>query len=243
MTGVRPFWNKLIPESWLLMTLVAVLLAVPRFVLMLSANYNSIAILFLLMWLAPFVFLGKRGRSGIGLTRPTRYFLLPVFFAVGFFASVVIYEIGFTLYQKSTLNWYVTVMNTFNKGDLIRQIKPHPGLFFLFCLPTLLLSPIGEEFFFRGMIQDSFTERFGEKIATLADALFFGFTHLAHYGIVITGSGRQILPSSLIWIALMMGMSLIFSLARSRSGSLWTAVLCHAGFNLGMMWSIFYLLN
>jgi hypothetical protein len=46
----------------------------------------------------------------------------------------------------------------------------------------------------------------------------------------------------LIWVLAMFFVSILFFLFRKYSDSLLGAIICHAGFNLGMIYCIFYLL-
>jgi hypothetical protein len=107
----------------------------------------------------------------------------------------------------------------------------------------MIFSPIGEEFFFRGMSQEAFADKWGSNRATFIEASFFGATHLAHHGLVATAVGWKFVPSGLVWVVLMMAVSYLLAFMRSKSGSIWGAVVCHSGFNLGMMMSIIYLLH
>lgn len=240
---VKPFWKKLFPQSWILVAGLAVLLAIPRFVLILSGNYNAIILIFILMWLTPFLLLSSEGRKQIGLIKPTRPRWLLWGFLLGMGSAIILYLIGYFIYGNTTDHWYTSVMNTFNRGTIIQDIRPNYLFFLLFALPTMIFSPIGEEFFFRGIMQEAFAEKWRTKTSTLVEAAFFGITHLAHHGLMTTTQGYRLLPSAFPWIVLMMSVSILLSWVRNQSGSIWGAVLCHAGFNLGMMWSIFYLMN
>lgn len=240
---IKPCWCKVIHDPVILTTTLAIVLAVPRFVWILGGQYNLIILVFLIMWILPFVFLTKNGRKAIGICRPTNIQWLFYGFLLGAISSVIIYLIGIILYDRSADNWYVTIMATFDKGNLISQIKPHPGFFLLITFPAMLFSPIGEEFFFRGMLHESYRARLGNVKASVIDAAFFGFTHLAHHGLVYQSSNLKFHPSGIIWILLMMMVSILLSFVRIKNGSIWGAVVCHAGFNLGMMGSIVYLLH
>nr|WP_294276790.1 CPBP family glutamic-type intramembrane protease [uncultured Chryseobacterium sp.] len=48
---------------------------------------------------------------------------------------------------------------------------------------------------------------------------------------------------ALIWVSGMFAVSMVFDLCRTKTGSLWEAIICHAAFNLGMIYCIFYSLN
>ena len=57
----------------------------------------------------------------------------------------------------SPLNWYVAIKATFiQRGDMIAATHANPALFFVFALPAMIFSPLGEEFFFRGILGREF---------------------------------------------------------------------------------------
>ncbi len=240
---LRPHWQRIVYHPILLVSILAVALAIPRFIWLLNGKYNYVILLFVLMWFFPFIFLTREGRKSIGIRKPGNLVWVLNGFMLGILSSFLIYLIGIAFFGRSSENWYVTIMNSFDKDNLIESIKPNIGLFLLVSFPSMLFSPIGEEFFFRGMIQDSFASEVGSQKATLTDAAFFGVTHLAHHGLILLDGRLKFYPSSLLWILLMMIVSILLSLMRKKSGSLWGAVACHAGFNLGMMACIFYLLH
>lgn len=240
---IRSHWQRIFYHPILLVSILAVVLAIPRFIWLLNGKYSYIILLFLLMWIFPFIFLTREGRKSIGIRKPDNLVWVLSGFLLGVVASLLIYIIGVAFFGKSSENWYVTIMNSFNKDNLIESIKPNIGLFLLISFPSMIFSPIGEEFFFRGMIQDSYAAEVGNQKATLIDAAFFGVTHLAHHGLILQDGILRFYPSSILWVLLMVLVSILFSFIRNKSGSIWGAVVCHAGFNLGMMGCIFYLLH
>ncbi len=240
---LKSFWLKVTRDPVILVTILAVVLAVPRFLWMLNGHYNYIILVFLVMWILPFIFLTKSGRKTIGICIPVNTRWLLYGFLLGLISSVIIHFIGTFLYGRSADNWFVSIMATFDKENLISQIKPHPGLFLLITLPAMLFSPIGEEFFFGGMLHESYRNNLGHVKASLIDATFFGVTHLAHHGLTYQSSILKFHSSGIVWILLMMLVAMLLSFVRMKAGSIWGSVTCHSGFNLGMMASIIYLLH
>lgn len=240
---IKPPWRKLVSNPIVLFTFLAFLLAIPRFYWLLNDKYNYIILLFVLMWSFPFLFLSQEGRRSIGLIKPSRYIWLLNGFLIGLMLAVLIYLVGVLLFKHTEENWYVTIMGSFNKGDIIKSIKPNISLFLLVTFPTMIFSPIGEELFFRGMIHEAYASKYGNQKGMLIDASFFGITHMAHHGLLKDENGFRLLPSSLIWVLLMMIVAVLFYFIKRKSGSIWGAVFCHAGFNFGMMGSIIYLLH
>lgn len=240
---IRPAWQRVVSDPIILVSVLAIALAIPRFIWLLNDRYNLIIGIFLVMWILPFLTLTKEGRTSIGIRRPQHLKWLPIAFFIGIGGAIAIHFIGYGLYGSSDQNWYVTIMNSFNKNDLIADVKPNPGIFLLITFPSMIFSPIGEEFFFRGMIHDSFASEYGQGKASLIDGTFFGITHLAHHGLFYSTSGMSFHLSGIPWALLMLLVSLLLSWMRKKSESIWGAVVCHAGFNLGMMFSIVYLLH
>ena len=219
--------------------LLILLLGVPRFILVLQANatrsYQFIPIVFIIMILLPFLFLNKDERKTIGLKRPTIKILLPAFM-IGVMACLGSYVLGL-FYDHSISNWFVYIANSYPAIPGLDRFT----LFLMVAIPSMIFSPLGEEFFYRGWVHQCFVDRWGETRASYIDALAFAFTHLAHFGIVYTVQGWQFLPlPALLWTAQMFLVSLLFTFCRNQSGSLWGAVVCHAGFNVAMSYIIVY---
>jgi membrane protease YdiL (CAAX protease family) len=107
----------------------------------------------------------------------------------------------------------------------------------------MIFSPIGEELFFRGIVHAAFARSMGENRASLVDSAAFALTHLAHFGLVFMDERWIFLGRpALLWIIAMFLVSRMFFIFKTRSGSLLGAILCHAAFNLGMIYCILYLL-
>lgn len=194
----------------------------------------------------PFALMSKSGRRQAGFVRPVSWLRLVVAFGAGAVGAFVFYAIGVALYgATSSLNWYVAIKATFmQRGDMIAVTHANPAIFLAFVLPAMIFSPIGEEFFFRGLFHEALAERFGYATSLGMDAALFGLIHIAHYGLVLQGAQVTVLfPSVIWWVLLIAATSFLFSLARLYAASLWAAVVCHAGFNLVMMWCIFFRLG
>jgi membrane protease YdiL (CAAX protease family) len=239
------FISTIIP-TWLLVVAIACILALPRFYWMLQGNYNAIIVIFLVMMALPFLLLSKFGRSQIGLTKPVSWMRVLVAFCAGSIGAVLVYVLGVALYgTESPLHWYVAVKATITqRGDAVAAVRAAPALFLVFALPPMIFSPLGEELFFRGIFHEAVAERFDTRVALIADAVAFGLTHIAHYGLAVqNGTLTFLFPSVIWWVLQMAAAALLFSFARMYAGTLWAAVLCHAGFNGTMMWCIFFALG
>jgi uncharacterized protein len=233
-------------SHWFSLFFIALLLAIPRFYWMLTGNYNAVAWIFLVMMALPFLLLTKAGRVQVGLTKPASWLRLIAMVIVGAAGAFAVYALGVALYGTSSpLNWYVAIKATFmQRGNMIAAVAANPRLFLVFALPAMFFSPLGEEFFFRGILHNTLEERFGSRSAYSLDAALFGLTHIAHYGLILAhGRLTLLFPSVVWWILLIAASSLLFSFARQYGRSLWAAVACHAGFNGMMMWCIFFRLG
>jgi membrane protease YdiL (CAAX protease family) len=107
-------------------------------------------------------------------------------------------------------------------------------------LPAMIVSPIGEELLFRGLIQQSFARRWNVVIATVVNGLAFGLVHLHVHGLWRDAAGFHLhLVSGALMVLLMAGLSAVFTLCRMRSGSLYAAMVAHSACNLAMIGAIF----
>jgi uncharacterized protein len=80
----------------------------------------------------------------------------------------------------------------------------------------------------------------GSRLTSPARAAFgstaaFALIHIPHHDIVFAGAGfvNMLVPLAL-WVLFMFGVSYLFLYARRQSGSILGAIVCHAGYILGM---------
>ena len=105
----------------------------------------------------------------------------------------------------------------------------------------MIFSPIGEELFFRGIVHSAFAASIGDKKASVVDGSAFALTHISHFGLVFINHQWSFLSMpTLIWVISMFLVSLLFFVFKKYSGSIIGAIICHAAFNLGMIYCIFY---
>ncbi|MCU0450453.1 MAG: CPBP family intramembrane metalloprotease [Bernardetiaceae bacterium] len=242
---LRPFWARFFRFDWKFGLWLILLVCVPRFALVLqanaTANYRYLALIMVVSALLPFLFLTRSGWRQIGLRKPKNYAWLGLGLGAGLLASLALHWLGHSLYGNSFQNWYVYIGQSLPKppGDGTQKLI----LFAVAATMSMIFSPVGEELFFRGIVNASFTESLGEARAAVADGAAFALTHLAHFGwVFVNGQWDFYWLPALLWVTGMFGVSLLFGYCKQRAGSLWGAVLGHAGFNLGMTYSIFYLL-
>jgi len=241
---LKPIWARLFAFNWLFGTVLLLAICIPRFLLVLQANmtgnYSSIGAIMVISAIVPFIFLSRNGLSKIGIVKPKNYRWLLYAFVLGMLVSALIFALGRVLYSDSISNWYVYIGRSYNIDTGLTG-NEKLVYFSIFAFTGMIFSPIGEELFFRGIVHSSFSASLGEKKATIIDGLAFAFTHLAHFGIIyISGIWKFLLTPSILWVTAMFLTSICFIFFKNKSGSILGAILGHAGFNLSMIYLIFY---
>ena len=232
--------------NWQFGLTLILLFGVPRFFFVLEANrtgnYSITSIIFVLMWITPFLLLKKEGRNIIGLKRLRNIKWLFYSFLLGIFACIIVFFLGKYLYQNMIGNWFVYISNSY--GSI-----PADGLkgynrqiyFAIFAVIGMTFSPIGEELLYRGLIHQSFVPEFGNNKASIIDSLAFAIVHLAHFGLVYdSGSWKILFIPAILWMILMFLASRLFFYCKSKTDSIYGAIISHAGFNFAMTYFIFY---
>ena len=195
---------------------------------------------FLMLWTTPYIFLGKEDRRAIGLGRSGGAARLLMAFAVGALAALAVYWSAAAIFGQGAEHPFSSVRASYFSGrtpDL-----PPLGLFLAFTIPALIFSPVGEEFFCRGVIARIGEKQGGAAFGVFLSAAVFALLHVMHHGLFRTPEGWGYVGSSgLFWILQMFALSVLFSILRRWSGSIWAAVSAHAGFNLAMNGVIFTL--
>lgn len=231
--------------NWKLGLALIFIFGVPRFFAVLNASktgdYRFTSIVFVVMWIAPFLLLTKQGRTEIGIKKPDNYRAIFLGFILGGLVCLVVWWLGTWLYKDTVQNWMVYISKSYQVPMDQNFDSVRLKYFIIFGITSMIFSPIGEELLYRGLIHRCFSEKFGENKASIIDSLAFGLTHLAHFGILFI-DGRWFfywLPA-ILWVMLMFFASRVFFLVKQKSNSIWGATLCHAGFNLMMTYLIFY---
>ncbi len=200
--------------------------------------FQWVSLLFLVMMVVPYVLLSRFGRMSIGLIRPGKPQRLLFCFSGGVLIATLIYFLGQVMYGDSLQNWFVYISQSY-AGQ--RQLDNPDLAFGMVALVTMTFSPIGEELFYRGVVHQAFVRRFGENGASRVDSIAFALTHLAHFGLVYASGIWTFYPlPALLWVGAMFIVSRLFFMCKLGSGSIWGAVVAHAGFNLGMSYFIWY---
>lgn len=244
--ALKPFWNRFLSFDQRFGFGLILLICIPRFFMVLHANrtgsYGLLSLIMIVSALLPFLFLTKSGREKTGIVRPKRFSWLFYAFLIGIGFSLFLYFLGDFLYGDTPSNWYTYIGRTYH---IPSPISPEDKrvYFAIFAATGMLFSPIGEELFFRGIVHSSLATSLGDAKASAVDSLAFALTHISHFGLVYLAGEWQLLPGpTVLWVAGMYVASRLFFKSRAYSGSILGAISCHAGFNLGMTYSIFYLL-
>jgi uncharacterized protein len=242
---LRTFWSRFIVFNWKFGIFLIVILCVPRFILVLNANatsnYTYIGLIMAISASVPFIFLNKEGLRNIGLVKPSNYIWLPASFFTGLFFSFLLYFLGQGLFGHSYENWYQYIGKSYN---ITPGLSHHNKviLFSVTAITSMIFSPIGEELFFRGIVHASFRQSAGDLKASVADSSAFGLTHISHFGLVfLNGHWHFFAFAAIIWVVSMFLAGIMFFFFKRKTSSLLGSILCHAGFNLGMVFCIFFL--
>ena len=245
MSYFRPFFSNFIGFSPYWGLFFILLIGVPRFIIVLGANvsgnYNFTSLIFIFMWILPFLLLNREGRKQIGIRKTKKPVSLLFSFLLGMGICIPVFLLGFGLYGLTTDNWFVYISRSYS-GGLPAELGEARFIYFaIFAVISMIFSPIGEELMYRGFIHRCFEDQFGQKRASQIDSAAFALTHLAHFGILYTASGWEFRPiPALLWVLATFSISRFFFYCKQQSGSLLGPILCHSGFNLCMTYFIFY---
>ena len=183
------------------------------------------------MIVLPFILLTQQGRQFVGIIRSKSKWLL-YSFLLGILSCIVVFLIGEFLYQDKPSNWFVYISQSFSAAKIGLTDENKFVLFLIFGAASMIFSPFGEEFLFRGIIHKSFTNKFGDNKASRIDSSAFALTHLAHFGIVYSNNTwKFILIPALLWVIIIYFTGRLFHFCRVKANSIYGAVICHAGFN------------
>jgi membrane protease YdiL (CAAX protease family) len=237
-------WSRIRIAPWLFSLLVLALLTAVRFYAVFGGSpWGPLLFLFdfLAMWALPFLVLSAQGRREVGLRKPgDSAFALTLSAMAGACGGFAVYAAGMAIFGGSPDNWCVSIRDSFRFAEL-RAAMPLGAAFAAVVLPAMILSPIGEEILFRGLLHQSFARRWNLPVATVVNGLAFGLVHLHVHGIWHDAAGFHLrLVSGALMILLMTGLSTVFTLCRMRSGSLYAAMIAHSFCNLAMIGAIFF---
>lgn len=245
MTSFKSTWPNLLKLNWRFGLLLILIFGIPRFIIVLEANktgnYNFTSVIFVVMIVLPFLVLTKKGRHFVGIKRvkSLKWFLYS--FLLGVISCIFVFLIGKVLFDGTLSNWFVYISKSFSI-DKIGLTNENKFVFFaIFAMVSMIFSPFGEEFLYRGIIHKSFANNFGDNKASIIDSAAFAVTHLAHFGIFYSNNKWNLISvPALLWVIIIYLTGRLFHLCKVKTGSVFGAVISHAGFNLTMVYFIFY---
>jgi uncharacterized protein len=198
---------------------------------------------FVIMMVLPFIFLTAEGRRQIGLRKSNARLTYVVAVLYGIVAASLCFLLGVLFFDKGPDNWFITISNYYVGQVPGAFDMPLQTFFIVVTIPALIFSPIGEELFFRGFLQDALQTRCGLQLSMVIESGIFGLVHLFHHGLVRSNGSIHFYPvSGMLWVILMFLTAYGFALLRKRSGSIYPAITAHAVFNLVMNFYIFFFL-
>ena len=245
MEALRPAWRNTFEFSGSFGILLILLFGIPRFIIVLNANvcgdYKLVPIIFILMAVTPILLLTRVGMSSIGITKPNKSLWLLYSFLLGIVACSITFMAAELFFSDTFSNWFVYISRSYAVSRTGLAESDRFIYFLIYAIVGMTFSPIGEEFFYRGIVHGSFSGQFGNQKASTFESIAFAVTHLAHFGIVyISGVWKFLLVPSLAWMFFMFATGKLFFFCKEKAGCIWGAVLSHAGYNLAMMYFIFY---
>jgi membrane protease YdiL (CAAX protease family) len=242
---LRKYWQPWFSFNKTLGIALILLLGIPRFIIVLHANqtgnYNMIPAIFLMMILLPFILLTKNGRLQTGIRRPASIKWLLYSFVLGITCCVILFLLSHWVYGNTIRNPFEYISRSYPVSKEGIAYSDKLIFFIIYAIIGMTFSPFGEELFYRGLVHDSLAADYSDKKASIADSAAFALTHLAHFGIVYnTGRLEFLLFPSLVWLTGIFIAGRLFYYCRRKTGSIFGAISAHAGFNLAMMYLIFY---
>jgi membrane protease YdiL (CAAX protease family) len=197
---------------------------------------------FVLMALAPWLLLTAAGRQQIGLRRGAAGSWYGLALLAGGVAASACFLLAWAAFGSSPDHPFVSVARSY-QATINTKAFSLVQLYLVFTLPALIFSPIGEEIFFRGLLQKTLEQSFSARASTALECGLFGLVHLCHHGLWWAGTGLALRPlSGAVWVLMMMSVAWMFAWLRLRSHSLGPAMLAHMVFNAVMNVFIFVVL-
>lgn len=239
---LRPLWIPVFGDAFRLAVLLAALVAGVRGLGLLGPQryFWVLPVGFTVMALTPYFFLRKEGRRRSGLQSPKQLPWIIWGILLGALGAGIFYWLGVTLFGETDDNWFVSVRRAFPVTPEMAGL-PTAQLFWILSVPSLIFSPLGEEIFFRGFLQQAAEERWNHRTGVIVDAGWFAVVHLFHHGILRIDGRIQVFPvSGAVWMVLIFGTGVLFAFLRQKTGSLVAPILSHATFNLTMNFTILY---
>lgn len=159
-----------------------------------------------------------------------------VAFLKGLLYCAIAYPIVMTIVQGTHLvvDWFgiAPVQEQVALAQL-KAIQSYPWLFWSFVGAIVTIVPLVEEFLFRGLLQNYFTNYLGSKLAIIITSILFA---LFHYSALQGSTNIELMIGLFIY-------SYFIGLFYVRQQSLWTSIAMHASFNALTVLIMFYIIK
>lgn len=235
---LRPFWQRLGIAPWVLSLGLLAALSAARFYAIFGPP--QVRILFLaqclVMWLLPPIFLSRRGRQAMGLGRPRGSVAAIVFCAaIGVMAGLAFLAVSMNAHGPPQDNWIASVRAGMQLDQMRAAIGP-AAILSILAVPVLIVTPVGEEILFRGLIQQAFAMRWNWFAGMAVNSLAFGLVHLHVHGLTHDAAGFHLrVFSGGLFVLGGAVLGALFTLCRLRTGSLFASMAAHAGCNAAVI--------
>ena len=188
------------------------------------------------MWALPWIFLSSWGRLTIGLSKPRKWFPALTLSGIGGgIAGLLCFPLGCARPHDSPNNLLAVIQKSLQLEQM-HAAMPLGLIFVALGVPVLILTPAGEEIFFRGITQQAFAQRFNGIAAMLIQGLAFGIVHLQLVAVWHDAGGFHIRWfEGAATLAAGVLLAALFTYCCTRTGSLFASMAAHAACNLTMI--------
>ncbi len=188
-----------------------------------------------ILWPLPWLFLHKESRYEARFRSPaswTWFLIAPALAVLGTAACAALAWLSF---DNLDANWFIqhalALKVSLSSAPADESVA---GRFLIVTIPAMIFSPLGEEFFYRGLMLSALELKWGQRTAMLVQASAFSLVHLAHYGL------DPFQPALIaVWLPSMFAVALLLGWIVIKSGSVWCAVVAHSTFNLALSVVVF----
>jgi uncharacterized protein len=238
---LRPTWKRFGIAPWALALTVLAVLASVRFYGVFGPP--QVRILFLVqavaMWLLPAIFLTGEGRQAIGLRVPRRGVgIIALCGPIGVIIGLALFAVSMRAFGSGADSW-ISSVRAGMQLEQMRRAMGTAGILAVLAVPALVVTPVGEEILFRGLIQQAFAMRWNRIVGMAVNSLAFGLVHLHVHGLWRDAAGFHLRVGSGVLFVLSGAMiSVLFTFCRERTGSLFGAMAAHAGCNAAVIFPL-----
>jgi len=214
------------PVSLTLVLVVFLVHSILRFAGLWNPIYVPVSLI--ILWPLPWLFLPKGPRYGARFRRPLTWTWFLIAPALGVLGALACAAVAWLSFDNTDANWFT--QHALALKDSLASAPSDMSAtsrFWIATIPAMIFSPLGEEFFYRGLILRTLELRWSLRTAMLVQASAFALVHLAHYGL------DPFQPALIaVWLPSVFAVALLLGWIVIKSGSIWCAVAAHSAFNL-----------